>query len=376
MSSHKTGIDWTNLGKFPCNHALTFHDLKGVIKLDDYEFIMVRDIEIYEKTAIRKYNIYTKMWTEIWKSDGRIKSENHSVMINDNKDKIYLYPSGGYLIQIDLKHKNQYSINYDFRRHIDDPMSTRLLKCNNQYHLLYNARHCTERKITFEVIDEDDDDKNDDHELKINIISKTQLENVHTESGVYYSNDRMEVCILGEKKGTMCTNRVHFHSVPNGYNGDPIQNERCLAFPTKYSTFVITSDEKYMITFGGYYHSYESSLKHGNGWNRDNKQGIYVLNLDTMKIEVSKVQCPSEIKNYREMRALLMNKDDRLVTGFINDTITNCPLDVIILIQNWCCKYNVHLLAIYDDIKTSSGKQHAHHHFCIDLGEILGGLVI
>ena len=72
MSTHETRIRWTNLGEFPSDHAFTLQDLKGVIKLNDYEFIFVRDIEIYEKTPILKYNIYTKMWTEIWKSDNKV----------------------------------------------------------------------------------------------------------------------------------------------------------------------------------------------------------------------------------------------------------------------------------------------------------------
>ena len=45
-----------------------------------------------------------------------------------------------------------------------------------------------------------------------------------------------------------------------------------------------------MITFGGYFKSYEASLKHGNGWNRLNRECTYVLNLDIMKIELSAVE--------------------------------------------------------------------------------------
>ena len=75
------------------------------------------------------------MWTRIWQSDGRLKSKNRTVFINQNKDKLYLVATGRYLVKIDLN-TNKYEINYDFRDYFEEPSSMKFIQCNNKYHLI------------------------------------------------------------------------------------------------------------------------------------------------------------------------------------------------------------------------------------------------
>ena len=341
---------WRNVTEFPYQFGGQYH----AVKLNDYEFIVVPSIEIYEKTAILKYNIYTKKWTEIWKSDGRMKSDRHTVLINENKDKLYLYASGGYLIEIDLK-TGQYLINYDFRKLIDNPGNTKLIKCDDKYRLIESISHrywsqsCTvhqQKIITFDIISKD--------ELKVDIISTVEHEyktdyDTPSIKDAFYFKDKMKVCILGCDKALSCTNKIHFHSI---INGDDAYDDKISEFPTGFSTVLITTDEKYMIIFGG---------------GEEGKHNIYIMNLDRMDIKLSSIACPEEYS----MGAMLMNEKGELVTGFINDVIKDCPFEIIELIQNW---YGRHCIYLFIIIATHDKRPHYQlYHCCMTLGEILYG---
>lgn len=339
MSTELTRNGWTRLKE--CGHD----HYAGPLRLNDYEFIIVPEFDHYLKTSILKYNIYTKTWISIWKSDGRLRCVDHTAVLNQSKDKIYIFGSGGALIEIDLK-TNKYMANYyTIRQELDDPSHVKLLFCNNQYHIIQlleqrfmpSSTLTTQRLMTFTIMDQDEkkdddnsNDNGDDEELKIAIISKKQLDNVPTVSGAFFSTHSKEVCILGHEN-KWCTNRVHSHIV------DDIMMEQVVELP-RYTTSILTMDGKYMIFMGNY--------------------KISVLNLDTKEFYGSSTSCPYDDE---PMNAIIMNKDDRLVHGFIKHIFQKqCPMDIIQSIINWYGRYCIHLLV--------NGKYQSH--WVIDLTQI------
>ena len=107
-----------------------------------------------------------------------------------------------------------------------------------------------------------------------------------------------------------------------------------LPFNIQLFGYVLTTDEKYVIIFGGW-----DQAIWGDG------DDIYIWNLESMEFRKSEKKCPTK----SQFHACIMGYqvDDLLVHGYLRmcskDDIEYLPQDIVKLVGHWCCNDFLHL---------------------------------
>eukprot|EP01084_Bolivina_argentea_P187264 322606_1 len=112
--------------------------------------------------------------------------------------------------------------------------------------------------------------------------------------------------------------------------------------PVKFSSLccILSSEEKYIITFGGVEYNDIDPYEHFRDW-------IWILNLETMKWRKSKVTCPDQ---HLFVATLYRNKikDRLLVSGYIKNVFESgvIPMEIVASLSEWCLTDYVFLLGL------------------------------
>eukprot|EP01084_Bolivina_argentea_P255529 429809_1 len=339
---------WTSLEFAPTYDHDSYICNSNCVALNYEEFIFVTS-NTNKAFQIYKFNTNTNKWSVFMDLSALTVDilstyiYGSTIAIDQNKQILYCYNCAPGLFIIDLKTK-EWSIldNTPSTYCAHDPL---LIFANNKLYL-----HAGVGIISHYVL-------NNTNKTFEKISDLDRLIPDCGRACVYRSNTN-QILLYGGCNGD-CSHKVFpgawIYAIDDNiwskYNIDQL--------PTNNFGYVLTFNQKYMILFSGY------KKEHG-----DNTKDIYVWDIDTMKVQKSKICCPF----YQSIKMQCVITSDRakaliMAFGYIRDCCKqNSKLvllnqDIVKLIALWCVYESIHLFSCKSKM-----------HYKIDVNDIFNNI--
>eukprot|EP01084_Bolivina_argentea_P292670 503206_1 len=250
--------------------------------LNENEFIICPAVNNpWNTLKIAKYNSKTDKWTDIYTHKERVRSVDNSIAFNSGKNLIYIYNSESKLTIIDLNSKG--FMNCPINTKYDSSHGSSFV-INDEYHMIGGNNHTK-------------------HLIWKQQIYKFKKKHTFSKFKKYYVNHRIihltskKIVFLfgGSDMKNVAVNDIFCYEYENNK-----WIKLSLKLPAKMASFgcVLTTDERFILFFGGY-----------------KSRKIYILNVERMVFRQSNIECVSE----GPCHAVLLgnNESDILVFGYI-----------------------------------------------------------
>lgn len=330
-----TRYEWTNLSKLPKKTHCT-----NIIKINDNILIIGTC-----KYGLWKYNIITNQWTYFKKSSGLLRHDNYTLCYDDKSNILYL--CGSKIISLYMDNQSGHH-----KKSVYKPSSLRSLQTNrcilidNYLHIFGGKKpfHLIWDVVTHKIINE--------HPKTPSTKSETttfpEISGDQKICGgfamVHLSKKNQLLLMGGADNSPFCYDQIWSLSIDKKQVTSMETWQKCATMPCKMRTFahVLTSDERYIITFGGC-------------------QSPYLINpifeifvLDLMTKIWKKCRIKSPVKGKVSIYKAIIMKDNSNIDFVINGYLRDCfgaewliPDDISHLIAKWCNTEYVYLLDSY-----------------------------
>ena len=291
---------WTEL------KSIRFRFFPAPVKISDDEFVLVPSkFQPYDVAeGIYAFNTKRNDWNKIMNYPKDCKPCSHSVLYDKDKRSIYIFNNDGKLLQFNL---NEQKMEVVYQA-INFGKYPGFILSNDKFHIFSCYDHGVYDRIN----------------KSFTASSKWPL----YKSALFLKSKN--VILIFSEIAPRRTSKVYLYSISKQQ-----WTEKYVKRTHQGSTFVVASDDKYVISFGGY----ETPDGYGNV---EATRNISVYDVDNNKIYFSKIICPDLMKV--DAKAVIMT-GNVLTLGYIrNGFDQSLPLDITKIIVQFVNEEYVHLI--------------------------------